>query len=128
MDKKKKNQAAGRRVEDFRAELFGKSAAAAGSRDTGDDQHSKAHRVSLEYLVSEVIDATMRAVVAELEDEIYSLRRTVDENYNLQAEPMAWIMREVSDCKAPLTEIRDIQVSNGRPKAETPKRRLGTAA
>jgi len=102
MNNRKVGTADGSSAEDFFNELFGKLPAPEGSRETGDDQYGKTEHAGLEKMI--------RDAMAELDDEIYGLRRTVDENYNLEA--MGWdlLMREVSACKVLLTEIRDVQV------------------
>lgn len=111
MNNRKEGTADGSSAEDFFNELFRKLPAPKGSRASGGDQHGKTEHAGLEKMIRDTINAAVLDAGADLENEIYALQRTVDENYNLDA--MGWdlLMREVSACKALLTEIRDVQVS-----------------
>jgi len=84
---------------------------------------------SLDNLIREIITNVVLEAAHELDHQIYYLRGAVSENFNEQAAVLAYIMREVSDCKALLMENRSNQSSGRRRcKVNMRKRRFGATA
>lgn len=127
MNNRKEGTADGSSAEDFFNELFRKLLAPEGSREIGDNQLGKTEHAGFEKMIRETVNATVFDAADDLDNEIYALRRTVDENYNSKA--MGWVMREALACKALLMKHR-IHQPPGRRRCEVNvhKRRSGTMA
>ncbi|RQT30489.1 hypothetical protein [Burkholderia contaminans] len=88
--------------------------------------NSHGELASLDNLIREIITHVVLDAVRELDDQIYYFRGAVSEDLNEQTEALAYIMREVSDCKALLKENRANQSSGRRRcKVNVRKRRFG---
>lgn len=74
---------------------------------------SHAESSGLASLIRETINAAVLDAATALRIEIDVLRRTVEHTYELQAAPLAWIVGEMFNLKARLTESR-IRQSPGR--------------
>ncbi|WP_144154959.1 hypothetical protein [Paraburkholderia sp. BCC1885] len=78
------------------------------------NQGSHAEPASLDNLIREIITDVVRDATCELDDQIYHLQGTIREDFNEQTAALAYIMREISDCKALLMENRTNQSSGRR--------------
>lgn len=87
---------------------------------------SHAEPASLGNLIREIITNVVLDAACELDDQIYLLQGTIREDFNEQTEALAYIMREVSDCKTLLMQSCTKQSSGRRRcKVNMRKRRFG---